>query len=98
MAEKVKKTKKINRRTFKEIYGYERDKETPDQTVKRLMTARLETFVKKAEAVATLGSSPYKPSQDQRIYAISIIEGACEDTINALRQSKSEADQIEVPG
>lgn len=93
----VKKGEKMNRRPFKEIYGYKREDETSEQLVKRLMTRRLEQLQKIGGAVAKLGSNPYKPSDTQRAYAAEIASEVYEQIENAMTQTTNEGKKVEVP-
>lgn len=87
----------MERRSFEEIHGYAREDETPEQTVKRLLTARLTALKKVSGSVAKLGGTPYKMTDSQRAYAIEIVN-ECVDTINAsMTKTASDENPVEVP-
>lgn len=92
------KEQKATREKFTTKHGYARHDETASQKVNRLMTSRLEKFVKSADALETLSRSPYKATDKQREYCVEMVEKASAKVVNSMQgSSDSEGPKIEVP-
>lgn len=86
------------RAKFTGKHGYQRHEEKDTQKVNRLMTSRLQKYVKSADALETLSRTPYKPTQAQREYCVEIVEKATSKVVNSMQGSRdNEGEKIEVP-
>lgn len=88
---------KATRTKFADKHGYQRHEEKDSQKVNRLMTSRLEKFVKAGNALETLARTPYKPTDNQRNYCVEIAQKTAEGVVSAMEGSKDEGEQIKVP-